>query len=420
MSLFYGRKSIFCREKVSSMDSHHHSHYDERESEWMGSSHHSSHHHVHSSIGSGYYPSSSGNYSGSTHHHHHHHSPSGEYQESVHHHHHSSSNDYEETEYHHHSHHHGMHPHDRALQASALSIAAGLFSVVVVVISHIISHLLETLPNLWINAVSAALSIVGLLLCFYAQIVQIRYWSSTVRKRMRIGLTICLLSLVVVGTDTYQYVQRPNFSQIENQIGGAQTGTDKGEAHVNRSGKSVDTSIFKPGWYGETEKNGVTFVLSSFQENAIESRRFHQRIDTHVSFATLSVMNLGMKPAIIDSLTPELYCKDNQSYSALPVKELLMKKETGNEDLLALLETPKELKSGQMLSAVPICMPADFQWNEVKSVEFTLNGEPLKIEGRMFTAEEKRKMVEVPTDTQSKTSETPSPAGSPMNYYDNL
>lgn len=72
-----------------------------------------------------------------------------------------------------------------------------------------------------------------------------------------------------------------------------------------------------------------------------------------------------------------------------------------------------------MLSSVPVCMPPEFEWNQVQSAEFVLNGKPIKIKGRMYTADEKREMMNS-SEAQSKTNAAPKSSGSPMNYYDNL
>lgn len=398
------------------MDSHHHSHHDGSRSGMSGSSsHHSSHRHTHSSSSSSEHRHSSfGSYSGSDHHHH---SSSDEYQGSANRHH-TSSNVYGESEHCHHSH-HGMHPHERALRSAGLSMWAGFLSVVVVVITYIVAHLSESSPNIWFNAAAATFAVAGLLLCFYAEVVQLRYWSSKVRKRMRIGASICSLALIVVGADTYQRMQRHNFAPVEYRDDGEEEGTNIVNSLHPLRPTPTDTSVFKPGWYGEAEKDGVTYVLVSFNENAAESRQFQRRLTTRISYAMLSVMNLGMKTAVVDTLTPLIHCENQQTHSALSAKELLLKKRMENEKLLEMLEIPKELKSGQMLSSVPVCMPPEFEWNQVQSAEFVLNGKPIKIKGRMYTADEKREMMNS-SEAQSKTNAAPKSSGSPMNYYDNL
>ena len=212
-----------------------------------------------------------------------------------------------------------------------------------------------------------------------------------------------------------------NFDPVEYQDR-AGDGTADGTSGKIKSTEPVDQSVFKPGWYGEADQDDVTCVLVSFKENAVESRQFQRRLNTPVSYATLSIMNLGLKPAVVDSLKLKLYAGGGRHYDSLPAEELLSERRSLNGDLLLLLETPKTLKAGQMLSSIPICMPASFDWGGVTSVVMTVNGKPLKIDGKMLTAEEKQKMVESsPAQTKEKEDlEKDRKPASPMNVYDNL
>jgi hypothetical protein len=369
-------------------------------------------------------------YDGSEHHHHHHHHSESGYEESGtssrhHHHHHASesedSSGGESGGEHHHHHHHSVHPSQRASQASSLCVVAAFLSFAFLAVAHLIAKNLSALPNPALNAAAAGIAAAAFVFGFYAEVVQIRYWDPKVRVRLFVGMPVAVLVLIVAGVNFYRQYQPVPHATLRP------AGAEPPEAVTNDTAAAVeepapgapeDTSLFKPGWSGEGELDGVIATVNSYNENATESRQFNRRlIRKKVAYAVLSIMNKGEKPVTLTSFQLTVTEREGMTRKSLSAKALLNENAAANGDQLALLVTPRTLAPGAMLANIPVCLPEGFAWDSVISAAFPLGEKDVVIQGRMLTAEQREALL-VPEG--EKASATNAPAKPADKYFENL
>ncbi len=241
--------------------------------------------------------------------------------------------------------------------------------------------------NPFVNAGAGLFTVAALGAGGYALIIQFYYWSQRVRRRLQVGLMIAVLTLLM---ETANFYERRPLSVGK----GAEIATVK---VASEPVAPEDPSLFKPGWYGELKKDGVLAVVSSFAENAAESRQFNRRVAKPVSYAVLSVVNLGCSsPVVLRSLQVGLLLDSGEEVQSLAVKPLLHPSGM-NESLLKRLVEPQKLAIGVMVPDIPVCREPGFQWGRVRGVKVTFEAGTVTIPGRMMTAGEKRVLLEKAT-----------------------
>lgn len=352
---------------------------------------------------------------------------------------------------HHHHHHHHHHQHDysskerfedrwdhedyRNRKSSSASQRARFSSVIALFFSFIgaltlfLAYLISDAAKMEMNQYfvwgATALALLAFPFGFYAAIVQLRYRSAGIGTRLLVIMFFIFSVLFYQGRKLLH--EYDVFEREDQEI--ADTGAQEGEGAEKNvvSAQKTDTSIFKPGWYGEKTERGVTLIFASFFPNAIESKTFNKRLTKPVSYATLSVMNLSRQPFEILSVVLNLRLKDGTFVKTMPVADLLSADPVQNADLIKFLEVPKVVDSGKMFAPVPVCMPADFDWNDVDSVGLEASGGTVMINGRMLTAKEKEALLSNQNDEKKEKEEVPVKSQSeekgkksPMEYYNNL
>ncbi len=268
--------------------------------------------------------------------------------------------------------------------ASGLCVMAAFLAFGISLLAELVASSRHESVNPFVNAGAGLFTVAALGAGGYALIIQLRYWSQRVRRRLQVGLTIALLTLLM---ETANFCERRAPS----------VGKGVEAASVKAAGKPVapeDQSLFKPGWYGELKQEGLMAVVSSFAEDAAESRLFNRRVAKPVSYAVLSVINLGCSsPVVLRSLQVGLLLDSGEEVQSLAVKPLLNPSGM-NESLLKRLVEPQKLAIGVMVPDIPVCREQGFQWGRVRGVKLTFDSGTVTIPGRMMTAVEKRALLE--------------------------
>ena len=268
---------------------------------------------------------------------------------------------------------------------SAVCVMAAFLAVMIAVIMELIAHTRQEPSNSVFNLLTGLVALIAIGAGLYAQILQFHHWSLHVRRRLQVGLTVSVLTLVLVIA---------NFHEKCVASAGGNPGIAAEQKSGTRQVVPEDDSLFKSGWYGELQFDGVMAVISSFPENASESRQFNRRVAKPVSYATLSVINLGKaEPVFMQKAQVGLLLDSGEEVQSLAVKSLL-RVAVGNESLFARLTEPLTLAVGAMAPDIPICQEPDFSWEHVRGVRIMFNSKTVTIPGRMMTAAEKRALAD--------------------------
>ncbi len=258
------------------------------------------------------------------------------------------------------------------------------------------AHLRTTSSSNLLTILAGTLTLAALGLGLYAQNAQRRLWSRRVRRRLVIGIPVAFLTLLTV-------VANVLFPQAALRPAAPDVATPSSAQHP---AKTEDTALTKPGWYGELQQDGVLLVLTSFPENATESRQFNRRLLKPVSYATLSIINLGSaERPILNALEVALRLDSGETAQSLAVRPLLAH-HAATAALLERLAVPQEIAVGAMAADIPVCLAPSFPWDRVTAVAVTLGKRTFTVPGRMVTAEEKRAMIEKSANHQRSASTT--------------
>jgi len=217
-----------------------------------------------------------------------------------------------------------------------------------------------------------------------AAISQLHTWSRRVRKRLLIGLPLTLFSLLVIAANHFVPHDPNRLPHADNTaVSSARPAPAIG-----------DNALVKSGWYGELQQDGLLLVITSFPDSSDETQRFNRRTRKPVSYATLSVINLGSPvPPVLKTLEVTLRLDSGETVQSLAVKPLLTQNMRDNADLLDRLNLPQEIPIGAMLPDIPLCQEPGFSWNRVSAVLVTLGPRTFGVPGRLMTAEEKANLI---------------------------
>lgn len=216
----------------------------------------------------------------------------------------------------------------------------------------------------------------------YAQLCQLRRWSRRANRRLWIGFPTAGITFIAL---------LPNFLAVPPVPTISSTKTEQTAHKTTGHAVATDHALVKPGWYGELQQRNLLLVVSSYREDAEESRSFNARLFKPVSYATFSVINLGCPdPVRMEKLEVDVLLNSGKRITSLPIMPLLSQKASANEDLLTHLKLPKTLSTGEMLPDIPICLATDFSWTNVAAVIATVGACEMAIPGRVMTASEKK------------------------------
>ena len=277
---------------------------------------------------------------------------------------------------------------------SVLCVTTAFLGLGIELANEFVAHANQTNTNTFFSVLTSILCVVAVGLGICAQASQQRRWNPHTRQRLVVGFPVAALTLLAVA---------PNFRETpvlrKNSGNSGDASRSLAASPLPTNVRDVNDALVKPGWYGEYQQDGVVLVVSSYEENAFESRCFNRRLAKPVSYAALSAINLGCAtPVVLNSLRVGLRLDSGETVQSLAIEPLLAKNASTNGDLLKRLAPPQRLAIGDMLPDVPICMEADFSWSRVTAVTVTLDAREVLIPGRIMTAAEKNAMLEKNTE----------------------
>ncbi len=267
--------------------------------------------------------------------------------------------------------------------AAALCVMFAFLGLGLVAVAEIVSRTNRELINPVFNVLSGAGTLAAVATGVYSQTLQLRHWSRRVKRRLWVGLPVALLTALMV---THNFFARSEPCEAPTP--------DKPARPAAAEGATEDGALVKPGWYGELQQDRLLLVVTSFEDHAAETRQFCRRLSKPVSYATLSLINLGtLEPVVLRSLEVGLRLDSGEELQSWAVRPLLEQKRDLNGDLLPLLTVPRTLAAGAMLPDIPVCRETNFPWAHVTAVTVNLGSGPLAIPGRLMTEVEKRALL---------------------------
>ena len=131
----------------------------------------------------------------------------------------------------------------RGKAASALCVAGALTGFCIELVIEMISVSREEPANLFFNCVAGLFVAAAFVLGVYAQMAQSRSWSRRVRRRLVIGMSVNVLTLVMVAA---------NFAE-KRTVNADQVRAVAAEIQAAGAPLPEDTALVQPGWYGELQ-----------------------------------------------------------------------------------------------------------------------------------------------------------------------
>ena len=272
---------------------------------------------------------------------------------------------------------------DSSRNAAAAGILFALLGFGCVLAAEISAYARHALRDSRLILLAATFTLVAFGSGLFAQIAQLRHWSRRVRVRLLVGFPLIFLTLLAITAELF----------VPPQSGLRHPG-DTGLSSVRPAPENGDTSLVKSGWYGELQQDGLLLVVTSFPDDARETVQFNRRTGKPVSYATLSVINLGCKtPVVLKTLEVALQLDSGATVQSLAVCPLLAQNIQANADLLKRLAVPQAIAVGTMLPDIPLCQEPGFSWNRVSAVRVALATGTLSVPGRLMSAEEKNALL---------------------------
>jgi len=240
------------------------------------------------------------------------------------------------------------------------------------------------------SAVLAAVATGG-----YAAASLARHNSRRVRWRTFVGMIIALCGGAAVTS---------NLFDRQRQLAPPKTAEPLVDACAADAGP-LDTSLVKPGWYGEIQTSHILLSVTSFESNTTESRRFNRGLLKPVSYAALSVMNMSRDLTLsVDGSNTLLILDDGTELPCLALERLFAHR------AVERFAAKRQVAPGMIAADIPICMEADFSWKRVAAVRVNLGNLPTVVPGRYMTAQEKAELLASRTGTPQR---QPVQGGSP-------
>lgn len=253
----------------------------------------------------------------------------------------------------------------------------------VVLVATVISQSNNRLEHPGTDLLAVLFAFAALVTGVYAQATQLRHWSRRVKRKLFVGLPAAFCTLLVA------------IANLLDRHAPAAANTPERPVAVspNRS-TPEDNNLIKPGWYGELLADGALLVITSYQEDAAESRSFNRGLLKPVSYATLSIINIGNSiPVSLTSPQVTLHLENGETVQSLTVQELLSPGNEQKEALRKRLAKQAEAPLGGMLPDIPICVDAPFDWSRVAGVAVQIGAHTVTVPGRTMSVQEKSALL---------------------------
>ena len=186
---------------------------------------------------------------------------------------------------------------------------------------------------------------------------------------------------------------------------------DTAPAAASSKSAAEDDAQPKPGWYGEAHTGGAVVVVTSFATDSAEARRFNRGLQRPVTYAALSLINVGSPaPVVLAQLQASLLLDTGETVPSFGIPELLSRGAGQNAEMRSRLVEPQAVAFGAMIPDLPVCTEANFSWARVAAVNIQLESGAVTVSGRVMTAQEKLDLlgntrIQASPDPQSRAAE---------------
>ena len=127
---------------------------------------------------------------------------------------------------------------------------------------------------------------------------------------------------------------------------------------------------------------------------AAESRAFNRNTSEPVTYATLTIINLGNpQPVTLARTRVTLLLESGEEVPSMDVKPLL-RLSALDDQMRQRLTEHRMIAPGMMAADIPICLSSQFRWERARAVKVSFQTGDLLIAGRVLTADEKRNLTE--------------------------
>lgn len=162
------------------------------------------------------------------------------------------------------------------------------------------------------------------------------------------------------------------------------------EYHTARSGMLTSST-----WMGTIELSGARIVLASLDPKAPQADLFREAIGMPVSMLQVVVDNTaGAGAFTMEPASARLYADDSLVTEALPSEKVLANVSREKEAWQKKYSGNITTAAGQKCLDRLIFLPAGTDLSHVTRIDVTINGAPVSIPGRLYTAQEMKDMYE--------------------------
>ena len=237
--------------------------------------------------------------------------------------------------------------------ASALCVMAASLAFMVTVIAELIAHSNQEPPLFALSLLAGLFAVAALATGGYAQVVQLTRWSRRVRNRL-------LASACRPACSCWSWLRSSMYKQ---QAPGGRHRPHPVPPHpAPLIWTTEDRSLFSRAGTARAWSNGVQVVVTSFEENAAESRAFNRNTSEPVTYATLTIINLGNpQPVTLARTRVTLLLESGEEVPSMDVKPLL-RLSALDDQMRQRLTEPRMIAPGMMAADIPICLSSQFRW----------------------------------------------------------
>jgi hypothetical protein len=156
-----------------------------------------------------------------------------------------------------------------------------------------------------------------------------------------------------------------------------------------------DPILDYPGWLGSGAEARANLVLASISADSPAARDFKSKFSKDFTIFMLSVdTSKSAFDTYVDIAGASAHLTEGKSVTSLPIAEVLASATREKEQLLAEWSSPRRCAAGAgTVTNLFIPMPADIALTSIDRVTVHVNGMPVEVRGRFFTAQEKQQQL---------------------------
>jgi hypothetical protein len=153
---------------------------------------------------------------------------------------------------------------------------------------------------------------------------------------------------------------------------------------------SPQSALRQTGWFGAAIQPGeVTITLASMQDGHADTRALRAALRSDASLIIIAIDNRkGATPAILDTRNAQLVFADGRNVTALDPAAVAQPAD------VASLAPPFRVEAGGLVEGKILFIPPDLDLTKLQLIRLTLSGAQIEVPGRIFTADEKTRLVQ--------------------------